>query len=64
MTTGGNFVEGYDRDFTKMDPVQSGWADPGYNALYEYTVIRDPSGEDRARHWHRAGRSRTAAGRG
>jgi peptide/nickel transport system substrate-binding protein len=45
VVTGGNFVEGYDRDFTKMDPVQSGWADPGYNALYEYTMIRDPSGK-------------------
>lgn len=40
---GGTFIEGYDRDFTKMDPVQSGWADPGYNALYEYTMIRDPN---------------------
>ena len=36
VTTGGNFIEGYDRDFTKMDAVQTGWADPGYNALYEY----------------------------
>jgi peptide/nickel transport system substrate-binding protein len=25
-----------------MDPVRSGWADPGYNALYEYTMIRHP----------------------
>jgi len=39
---GGRFTIGYDRDFTKMDPVQSNWADPGYNALYEYTMIRDP----------------------
>lgn len=42
---GGVFIEGYDRDFTKMDTVQSGWADPGYNALYEYTMIRDPTGK-------------------
>jgi peptide/nickel transport system substrate-binding protein len=41
---GGRFTEGYDRDFTRMDPVQSGWADPGYNALYEYTMLRDPEG--------------------
>ncbi len=27
-----------------MDPVLSGWADPGYNALYEYTMLRDPKG--------------------
>jgi peptide/nickel transport system substrate-binding protein len=40
--TGGRFTWGYDRDFTKMDPVSSGWADPGYNALYEYTMIRHP----------------------
>lgn len=45
VTRGGTFIEGYDRDFTKMDSVQSGWADPGYNALYEYTVIRDPNGK-------------------
>jgi peptide/nickel transport system substrate-binding protein len=42
--TGGTFTEGYDRDFTKMDPVLSGWADPGYNALYEYVMLRDPDG--------------------
>ncbi len=42
--TGGRFTEGYDRDFTRMDPVQSGWADPGYNALYDYTMVRDPEG--------------------
>ncbi len=41
---GGRFTEGYDRDFTRMDPVQSGWADPGYNALYDYTMVRDPEG--------------------
>ena len=42
---GGTFIEGYDRDFTKMDTVQSGWADPGYNAIYEYVLIRDPHGK-------------------
>jgi peptide/nickel transport system substrate-binding protein len=42
--TGGEFVEGYDRDFTKMDTVNSGWADPGYNLIYEYIMIRDPQG--------------------
>jgi peptide/nickel transport system substrate-binding protein len=45
VTRGGTFIEGYDRDFTKMDTVQSSWADPGYNAIYEYTMIRDPSGK-------------------
>ena len=41
---GGEFIEGYDRDFTKMDTVLSGWADPGYNLIYEYTMIRDAAG--------------------
>jgi peptide/nickel transport system substrate-binding protein len=42
---GGTFIEGYDRDFTKMDTVVSGWADPGYVALYEFTMIRDFQGK-------------------
>lgn len=39
---GGRFTWGYDRDVNKLDPVASGWADPGYNAVYEYTMIRHP----------------------
>ena len=42
---GGTFIEGYDRDFTKMDTIQSGWADPGYTAIYEFPLIRDASGK-------------------
>src|SRR6266852_5402912 len=45
VKTGGTFIEGYDRDFTKMDTVLSGWADPGYVALYEFTMIRDFAGK-------------------
>lgn len=45
VKTGGTFIEGYDRDFTKMDTVLSGWADPGYVALYEFTMIRDFQGK-------------------
>jgi len=41
---GGQLIEGYDRDFTRMDTVQSNWADPAYVALYEFTVVRDPDG--------------------
>src|SRR3954452_3570673 len=41
---GGQFIEGYDRDFTKMDTVNSGWADPGYNLIYEHTMLRDDKG--------------------
>jgi peptide/nickel transport system substrate-binding protein len=44
VTRGGTFIEGYDRDFTKMDTIVSGWADPGYYALYEFTMTRDPHG--------------------
>lgn len=44
VTRGGTFIEGYDRDFTKMDTIVSGWADPGYYALYEFTMTRDPRG--------------------
>lgn len=40
--SGGRFTWGYDRDVNKLDPVASGWADPGYNALYEYTMVRHP----------------------
>lgn len=45
VNRGGTFIEGYDRDFTKMDTIQSGWADPGYYALYEFTMTRDPKGK-------------------
>src|SRR5271156_4503063 len=38
---GGTLIQGYDRDFTKMDTVQSGWADPGYYALYEFVQVRN-----------------------
>jgi peptide/nickel transport system substrate-binding protein len=41
---GGTLIEGYDRDFTRMDTVQSNWADPAYVALYEFTVVRDETG--------------------
>ena len=41
---GGTLIQGYDRDFTKMDTVQSGWADPGYYALYEFVQVRNPQG--------------------
>jgi ABC-type transport system substrate-binding protein len=41
---GGTLIQGYDRDFTKMDTVQSGWADPGYYALYEFVQVRGPKG--------------------
>lgn len=38
---GGTFLEGYDRDVSKMDPVASSWADPAYNAVWERVVTMD-----------------------
>jgi len=32
---GGTFIEGYDRDFAKMDTVLTTWDDPTMVALYE-----------------------------
>jgi peptide/nickel transport system substrate-binding protein len=42
---GGTFKEGYDRDFTPVNPVANAWADPDYNAFYEALVIRTPEGQ-------------------
>jgi peptide/nickel transport system substrate-binding protein len=42
--SGGTFREGYDRDFTPPNPVNSAWADPDYNALFEAVIMRDPAG--------------------
>lgn len=43
-STGGTFIEGYDRDFSPLDPIKSPWADPGMNAVYEPLVSRDMEG--------------------
>src|SRR5260221_5292252 len=40
---GGVFVEGYDRDFSKAEPIAPGWDDPTLVAIYEYPLIRDPN---------------------
>src|SRR5579859_5635301 len=40
---GGIFVEGYDRDFSKAEPIAPGWDDPTLVAIYEYPLIRDPN---------------------
>jgi len=45
---GGQLIEGYDRDFNKMDPVLTNWDDPAFVALYEYPVVRDPAGAYKA----------------
>ena len=41
---GGTFVEGYDRDFSKVDPVATPWADPAIVAIYEFLQVRDSNG--------------------
>jgi peptide/nickel transport system substrate-binding protein len=42
--SGGTFREGYDRDFSPINPVYTAWDDPDFNALFEAVVIRDPEG--------------------
>jgi peptide/nickel transport system substrate-binding protein len=40
--TGGTLREGYDLDFSRMDPIRADWYDPGFNALYEAIITSDP----------------------
>lgn len=42
--TGGTLREGYDLDFSRMDPVSTNWYDPGFYALYEHVITLDPDG--------------------
>ena len=44
-TPGGVLREGYDLDFSKMDPVATSWYDPAFMALYECLAIDAPDGE-------------------
>ena len=41
---GGTLREGYDLDFSRMDPINTNWADPGFKALYEALLTNDPEG--------------------
>jgi peptide/nickel transport system substrate-binding protein len=41
---GGTLREGYDLDFSRMDPVNTSWYDPGFYALYHSIVNKDPKG--------------------
>lgn len=43
--TGGELREGYDLDFSRMDPIATNWYDPGFFALYEKMVTQNPDGE-------------------
>ena len=41
---GGTLREGYDLDFSRMDPIATSWYDPGFYALYHSIVNKDPKG--------------------
>jgi peptide/nickel transport system substrate-binding protein len=42
---GGTLREGYDLDFSKLDPVNTTWYDPAFHALYDSLLIDAPDGE-------------------
>ena len=42
--SGGTLREGYDLDFSRMDPINTNWYDPGFYALYEHLITLDPDG--------------------
>jgi len=42
---GGTLREGYDLDFSRMDPVATDWYDPAFFALYESLLIDAPDGQ-------------------
>ena len=41
---GGTLREGYDLDFSRMDPISTNWYDPGFYGLYEHVITLDPDG--------------------
>jgi peptide/nickel transport system substrate-binding protein len=41
---GGTLREGYDLDFSKLDPVNTDWYDPPFHALYDSLMIDAPDG--------------------
>lgn len=43
-TPGGTLREGYDLDFSPLDPIQTPWYDPGFYAVYEHAITLDPEG--------------------
>ncbi len=42
--SGGILREGYDLDFSKLDPVSTSWYDPAFYALFESLLIDNPEG--------------------
>jgi peptide/nickel transport system substrate-binding protein len=43
-TPGGTLREGYDLDFSRLDPVATNWYDPAFHALYDSLLIDAPDG--------------------
>lgn len=41
---GGTLREGYDLDFSRLDPVATNWYDPAFHALYDSLLIDAPDG--------------------
>jgi peptide/nickel transport system substrate-binding protein len=41
---GGTLREGYDLDFSRLDPVSTNWYDPAFHALYDSLLIDAPDG--------------------
>ena len=41
---GGTLKEGYDLDFSRLDPINTNWYDPAFYAVYEAVVTNDPQG--------------------
>ena len=39
---GGTLREGYDKDFSRMDPINTAYYDPGFFALYSAIITLDP----------------------
>ncbi len=42
--SGGTLREGYDLDFSRLDPVATSWYDPAFHALYDSLLIDAPDG--------------------
>src|SRR5216684_1099111 len=42
--TGGTLKEGYDLDFSRLDPINTNWYDPAFYAVYESLLTNDPQG--------------------
>src|SRR5438046_9103333 len=42
---GGTLKEGYDLDFSRLDPINTNWYDPAFYAVYESLVTNDPQGK-------------------